>query len=34
MLGHGRDDTAFFLRAAGYLNNPPVDQLRGTRELD
>lgn len=27
MLGHGRDDPAFFVRAAQYLNNPPAKQL-------
>lgn len=27
MLGHGRDDPAFFIRAAQYLNNPPAKQL-------
>lgn len=27
MLGHGRDDPGFFVRAAQYLNNPPAKQL-------
>lgn len=27
MLGHGRDDPEFFLRAMGYLENPPANLL-------
>lgn len=27
MLGHGRDDPSFFVRAAQYLNHPPARQL-------
>lgn len=27
MLGHGRDDPAFFERAMWYLNDPPADDI-------
>lgn len=26
MLGHGRDDPAFFIRVADYLTNPPAQE--------
>jgi hypothetical protein len=31
MLGHGRDDPEFFIRAAWYLRDPPARQIVGLR---
>lgn len=32
MLGHGRDDTRFFLRAVSYLSWPPMRSLHDAQE--